>query len=139
MTQPSLLDDLTRRDKPWKRQRSTAREVYRERRKTDRALKAAGLETKEAKVLRCLAAHWNATQTSPTALELMGWMRNRRGSGVRRELGAPEAHGAGGRWPRGNRDEAQVSRVRVDRLHLARAGDWRVTCYLAVHTVLLGC
>lgn len=75
--QPSLLDDLTRRDKPWKRQRSTAREVYRERRKIDRALKAAGLETKEAKVLRCLAAHWNATQTSPTALELMGWMKAR--------------------------------------------------------------
>lgn len=77
MTQPSLLDDLTRKDKPWKRQRSTAREVYRERRKTDRALQAAGLETKEAKVLRCLAAHWNATQTSPTARELLEWMKAR--------------------------------------------------------------
>ena len=51
----------------WKRQRHTARTVYAELRAT--------LKGRQAQVLRVLAWHWNATQASPTALELMVWAR----------------------------------------------------------------
>jgi hypothetical protein len=63
--------------RPHKRQRATAREVYRRQRSGDVAKASAGKETREDQVLRCLAAHWNATQVSPTALELLAWMRAR--------------------------------------------------------------
>jgi hypothetical protein len=43
----------------------------------DNAKADAGEETREGQVLRCVAAHWNATQVSPTALELLAWMRAR--------------------------------------------------------------
>ena len=77
MTQLPLLRDVERREKPWKRQRQTARQVYREIREQAKRRKAAGLETREEQILRLVAAHWNATQTSPTALELMRWARDR--------------------------------------------------------------
>jgi 3-hydroxyisobutyrate dehydrogenase-like beta-hydroxyacid dehydrogenase len=38
---------------------------------------AAGQETREGQVLRLLSAHWNATQRTPTALELLHWARAR--------------------------------------------------------------
>lgn len=72
MTQPSLLDLPVPR--PHKRQRQTAREVYRVQRAQDTVKRAAGKEDREAQVLRCLAAFWNARQFSPTALELLDWM-----------------------------------------------------------------
>jgi hypothetical protein len=75
--QPSLFPDVARTEHVWKRQRQTAREVYRQRRVDDRARQAAGVETREGQVLRLLAAHWNATQQSPTALELLAWARAR--------------------------------------------------------------
>jgi hypothetical protein len=75
--QLSLLPDVARTERPWKLQRQTAREVYRQRRVDDRARQAAGVETREGQVLRLLAAHWNAMQTSPTALELLAWARAR--------------------------------------------------------------
>ena len=77
MTQLPLLRDVERSDKPWKRQRQTARQVYREIRDQAKRRKAAGLETREEQILRLVAAHWNATQTSPTALELLAWARSR--------------------------------------------------------------
>lgn len=61
----------------WKRQRSTARETYRRQRAEDVAKAEAGKETREGQVLRCLAWHWNVTQSSPTALELLAWMRDK--------------------------------------------------------------
>ena len=57
----------------WKRQRQTAREVYRVRRDEDITNAEAGKETREGQVLRLLAAHWNHTQCSPTARELFVW------------------------------------------------------------------
>ena len=66
----------TPQPKVWKRQRQTAREVYRVRREQDKADAAAGHETREGQVLRLLAAHWNATQHSPTARELFVWAVN---------------------------------------------------------------
>jgi hypothetical protein len=60
----------------WKRQRQTAREVYRVRRDEDIANAEAGKETREGQVLRLLAAHWNHTQCSPTARELFVWAVN---------------------------------------------------------------
>ena len=60
-----------------KRQRQTAREVYRRQRAEDVAKAEQGKETREGQVLRCLAAWWNRYQTSPTALELLRWMRDR--------------------------------------------------------------
>jgi len=65
--------------KVWKRQRQTAREVYRVRRAEDIAKAEAGQETREGQVLRLLAAHWNHTQHSPTARELFVWAVNVRG------------------------------------------------------------
>jgi len=65
--------------KVWKRQRQTAREVYRVRRAQDIAKAEAGQETREGQVLRLLAAHWNHTQHSPTARELFVWAVNVRG------------------------------------------------------------
>lgn len=59
-----------------KRQRQTAREVYRVRRAEDVAKADAGKETREGQVLRLLAAHWNFTQCSPTARELFVWAVN---------------------------------------------------------------
>lgn len=58
-----------------KRQRQTAREVYRRARDRDKVKAEAGQETREEQVLRCLAAYWNRFQASPTALELLAWMR----------------------------------------------------------------
>lgn len=75
MTQPSLLDAVVREERPRKLQRQTARAVYARQRDDDRAKAAAGKETREGQVLRCLAAWWNRYQTSPTALELLAWMR----------------------------------------------------------------
>lgn len=77
MTQLSLLDAAAKADRPWKRQRATARAVYAEQRTRDKAKAAAGQETREGQVLRLLAWHWNATQTSPSALELLAWARNK--------------------------------------------------------------
>lgn len=62
--------------KVWKRQRQTAREVYRVRRAEDVAKADAGKETREGQVLRLLAAHWNFCQCSPTARELFVWAVN---------------------------------------------------------------
>src|SRR6187402_2518069 len=77
MTQLSLLTDVTRQERPWKRQRQTARRVYQDQRALDVARAAVGAETREGQVLRLLAAHWNATQRTPTALELLHWGRGR--------------------------------------------------------------
>lgn len=77
MRQLSLLTAETRRQKPQKRQRQTAREVYRQQRAQDIARAQAGKETREGMVLRCLAAHWNEWQNSPTALELFVWMSHK--------------------------------------------------------------
>lgn len=71
--QLSLLDAVQRREKPYKRQRQTARAVYAVRRAADKARAAAGEETREGQVLRVLAWHWNKTQCSPTARELFAW------------------------------------------------------------------
>jgi hypothetical protein len=72
VTQLSLLEPRTPRQH--KAQRQTAREVYRVQREQDKAKRVAGKEDREAQVLRCLAAFWNARQFSPTALELLDWM-----------------------------------------------------------------
>jgi hypothetical protein len=77
VTQLSLLDSARRAERPWKRQRSTARAVYAEQRARDEAKRAIGKETREGQVLRCLAWHWNENQASPTALELLTWMSDR--------------------------------------------------------------
>lgn len=61
--------------RPHKRVRQTSREVYRRQRTEDRQKAEAGKETREGQVLRLLAWHWNETQTSPTALELLTWAR----------------------------------------------------------------
>lgn len=73
--QLSLLDAVARLERPRKRQRETARSVYAVQRAVDEARAAAGHETREGQVLRLLGWHWNATQTSPTALELLDWAR----------------------------------------------------------------
>jgi hypothetical protein len=73
--QLGLLDRVARQERPWKRQRQTAREVYRQVRERDQARAAAGKETREAQALRLLAWHWNATQQSPTARELFEWAK----------------------------------------------------------------
>jgi hypothetical protein len=52
-----------------KRSRQTSRQVYRELRES--------LEGREGQVLRLLAWHWNERQTSPTALELLKWAREK--------------------------------------------------------------
>jgi hypothetical protein len=77
VTQLGLLDDVTRTERPRKRQRQTARTVYAVRRAQDEAKRQAGKETREAMVLRCLAGYWNRYQVSPTALELLQWMQGR--------------------------------------------------------------
>lgn len=78
MTTPSLPFDLPPpTPRAHKRQRATAREVYRRQRAEDVAKADAGKETREGQVLRCLAWHWNVTQHSPTALELLAWMREK--------------------------------------------------------------
>lgn len=77
MRQLPLLVEVERAERPWKRQRSTAKAVYARRRSEDQAKAAAGKETREGQILRLLAWHWNATQTSPTALELLRWARER--------------------------------------------------------------
>jgi len=69
--------DLVPRPRAHKRQRQSAREVYRQQRAVDVTKAARGQETREGQVLRTLAAHWNATQRSPTALELLEWARAR--------------------------------------------------------------
>ncbi len=63
--------------RPHKRQRQTAREVYRLKRAEDQAKAKAGAETRQGQVLRLLAWHWNQTQVSPTALELLAWAREK--------------------------------------------------------------
>lgn len=75
MQQLSLLADVARTERPWKRQRQTARAVYAAQRAVDVAKAEAGEETRAGQVLRLLAWHWNATQHSPTALELLAWAR----------------------------------------------------------------
>jgi hypothetical protein len=68
---------VARRVKTWKRQRSTARAAYAVVRAADQVNAAAGKETREGQVLRCLAAYWNHHQVCPTALELLRWMESR--------------------------------------------------------------
>ena len=75
MTQLSLLAAVERQERPWKRQRATARAVYAAQRARDETRRTAGQETREGQVLRLLAWHWNETQDSPTALELLAWAR----------------------------------------------------------------
>jgi hypothetical protein len=75
MSQLSLLDHALRVERPWKRQRQTARTVYREQRAADVAAAEAGRETRLAQVLRILSWHWTSTQESPTAYELFEWAR----------------------------------------------------------------
>jgi hypothetical protein len=58
---------------PHKPARQTSREVYRFQRERDKRRAAAGKETGEGRVLRVLAWHWNRTQRSPTAYELLAW------------------------------------------------------------------
>lgn len=77
MTQLSLLAGAEREDKPRKRVRATSREAYRQRRTLDVQREAEGKETASGRTLRLLAWHWNATQLSPTALELMEWARSK--------------------------------------------------------------
>ena len=74
MTQLGLLDAVVADERPRKRQRQTAREVYRRQRAEDVKRAKAGKETRQAQVLRCLAAYWNQRQVSPTASELLAWM-----------------------------------------------------------------
>jgi len=69
--QGSLLDLPAPR--AHKRQRQTAREVYRVQRAKDKKKAEQGQETRCGQVLRVLAWHWNVTQTSPTARELFEW------------------------------------------------------------------
>lgn len=77
LVQPLLLDDVARVERPWKRQRSTARAVYRQQRAVDTAKAEAGHETRQGQALRCLSAYWNRYQASPTALELLSWAKTR--------------------------------------------------------------
>lgn len=63
--------------KAHKRQRGTARGAYARKRAQDQQKAAAGQETREGQVLRCLAAYFNRFQRRPTALELMRWMKNK--------------------------------------------------------------
>lgn len=79
---PGLLSPvLERQDAPpvrvHKRQRSTARAHYHRQRAIDEEKQVEGgqAETRCQQVLRLLAAHWNAKQVSPTALELLEWAR----------------------------------------------------------------
>lgn len=72
-----IYDQVPPEPRVHKRQRQTAREVYKVRRGDDKRKKAAGEETRTGQVLRCLAAWWNRFNTSPTALELLNWMRER--------------------------------------------------------------
>ena len=68
MTQPSLLADVQRRDRPWRRVRETSRAAY-----------AGGRERfkgRKANVLRWLAAYYNARQRCPTSAELADWSCN---------------------------------------------------------------
>lgn len=77
VTQMSLLVDVARVEKPYKRVRQTSRESYRRQRAIDVQKAKAGKETHRGRVLRCLAAYWNARQQSPTASELLAWMVER--------------------------------------------------------------
>lgn len=74
------IDPVTAEVRPvkvWKRQRSTAVAVHNRKRDEDKAKAAAGQETREAQVLRCINAYWNRFQRTPTALELLRWMKNK--------------------------------------------------------------
>lgn len=75
---PGMFSEPEPSPRAWKRQRQTAREVYRVQRAEDIAKAEAGKETREGQVLRLLAAHWNFTQVSPTARELFVWAVNMR-------------------------------------------------------------
>jgi hypothetical protein len=78
MNQPSqlsLLTEVQRVQRPYKRQRATARQVYAEVRKVDKAKASRGEETRAGQVLRVLSWHWSATQQSPSAYELFNWAR----------------------------------------------------------------
>lgn len=70
MTQLSLLSAVETVEKPHKRVRTTSRAVYARQRDTDVQREADGKETREGRVLRCLAAWFNRYQYSPTAYEL---------------------------------------------------------------------
>lgn len=84
---PGLLDPVmeiinpvtaeVRTVKAHKRQRATAVAVHNLKRDEDKKKAAAGQETREAQVLRCMDAYWNRFQRRPTALELMRWMKNK--------------------------------------------------------------
>lgn len=88
---PGLLDPVVEKINPvttevtvvkaHKRQRGTAVGAYVKRRDADKAKAAAGIETREAQVLRCLSAYFNRFQRRPSSLELMRWMQNK-GEGV---------------------------------------------------------
>lgn len=84
---PGLLDPVMERVDPvteevrtvkvHKRQRGTAVAVHNLKRDEDKKKAAAGEETREAQVLRCMDAYWNRFQRRPTALELLRWMKNK--------------------------------------------------------------
>lgn len=84
MTTLPLFADVVRVERPYKRVRQTSRASYRRQRAIDVQKAKAGKETSRARVLRCLAAMWNATQVSPTAKELFRWMQGR-GEAVREQ------------------------------------------------------
>lgn len=75
MFQPSLLTDVQREERPHKRQRKVAREIYRRQRTEDAVKAEQGRETRQGQVLRCLSHFWNRRQYSPTALELLAFMQ----------------------------------------------------------------
>jgi len=74
---PEFYDVPPAAPAPHKLVRQTSREVYRRQRAIDAVKAAHGIETREGQVLRCLAAWWNRFQTTPTALELLAWMKER--------------------------------------------------------------
>jgi hypothetical protein len=65
MTQQSLLSDLQREDRAWKRVRTTSATAY--------ELGRESFNGRKAEVLRWLAAYWNRFNESPTSDELAQW------------------------------------------------------------------
>jgi hypothetical protein len=122
--QLGLLDAIERQERPYKRQRQTAREVYRQRRAESVKRATLGQETREDQVLRLLAAHWNATQTSPTALELLVWASGRESlfdiNSIRPRIFALVQAGL---VAKGSKRRCQVSGKTVLTWHVREAGE----------------
>ena len=72
MTQLDMFTAAPSAKRPHKRQRDTARTVYKVVRAQGELRRQAGKETREDQVLRCLAA----CVEPPTARELYAWMMN---------------------------------------------------------------